>query len=87
MSQGGYKHTITEIKMSVIKRPVGERGTSEQGRTLVQSSERFKHKGVRGGGGFNVMGECEIKRVDDYGFGQDGSISIVPCGVEVILPG
>ena len=34
-----------------------------------------------------MLGECEIKRVDDHGFGQDGSISIVPSGVEVISPG
>ena len=39
-----------------------------------------------GGGGFNVTGEREIKRVDDHGFRQDGSISIVPRGVKVIPP-
>ena len=59
-SRRGYKHTIMEIKMSVIERPVRERGTSEQGRALVQGSERFKYKGIRGGGGFNVAGEREI---------------------------
>ena len=34
-----------------------------------------------------MTGEREIQRVDDYGFRQDGSISIVPCGVQVIPPG
>ena len=34
----GYEHSIAEIEMSVVERPVGERGSSEQGRTLVQSS-------------------------------------------------
>ena len=64
----GYKHSITEVKMPVIERPVRERGMSEQGGALIQSSECFKDKGIRGGGGFNVMGEREIKRVDDHGF-------------------
>ena len=64
----GNEHTITEIKMSVVERPVRERGMSEQGRALVQSSECFKYKGIRGGGGFNVMSEREVKRVDDHGF-------------------
>ena len=73
--------------MSVIKGPVRERSTSEQGRTLVQSSECFKHKGIRGGGGFNVTGECEVKGVDDHGFRQDGSVCVVSCGVKVIPPG
>ena len=63
----GYEHSIAEIKMSVIERPVGERGTSEQGRALVQCSECFKYEGIRGGGGLNVTGEHEIKRVDDHG--------------------
>ena len=60
---------------------------SEQGRSLIQSGECLKHKGIRGGGRFDVTGECEIKRVDDHGVGEDGSISIVPSGVEVISPG
>ena len=30
-SQGGYKHAIAEIKMSIIKRLVREGGASEQG--------------------------------------------------------
>ena len=30
-SQGGYKHAITKIKMSIIERPVQEGGVSEQG--------------------------------------------------------
>ena len=54
--------------MSIIERPVGERGTSEQGRALIQSSKCFKYEGIRGGGGSNVTGEREIKRVDDHGF-------------------
>ena len=33
------------------------------------------------------MGQREVKRVDDHGVGKDGSISIVPSGVEVIPPG
>ena len=31
----GYEHSIAKIEMTVIKRPVRERGASEQGRTLV----------------------------------------------------
>ena len=92
MEQGGasgrrYKHTIVEIKMSIVERPVRERSTSEQGRALVQSGECFKYKGIRGGGGFNVAGECEVKGADDHGFRQDGSISVVTRGVKVIPPG
>ena len=68
VSRRGYEHPIAEIKMSVIERPVGKRGTSEQGRALVQRSECFKYEGIRGGGGLNVTGEREIKRVDDHGF-------------------
>ena len=34
-----------------------------------------------------MAGECEVKGVDDHGFRQDGSISVVPSGVEVISPG
>ena len=34
-----------------------------------------------------MSGKREIKRVDDHGFRQDGSISIVPSGVEVVPPG
>ena len=83
----GYKHSIAEIEMSVIERPVGERGTSEQGRSLVQSSKCLKHEGIRGRGGLNMAGECEIKRVDDHGFRQNGSISVVSHGVKVISPG
>ena len=49
-SRRGYEHMIAEVKMSVIEGPVGERGTSEQGRALVQSSESFQHEGIRGGG-------------------------------------
>ena len=41
-----YEHSISEVKMSVIKGPVGERGPSEQWRALVQSSECFKYKGI-----------------------------------------
>ena len=33
------------------------------------------------------MGKREIKRVDDHGFRQDGSISVVSCGVKVIPSG
>ena len=73
--------------MSVVEGPVRERGMSEQGRALVQSSECFKDKGIRGGGGLNVTGEHEIKRVDDHGFQQDGSVSVVSHGVQVISPG
>ena len=58
---------ISEIKVSIVERPVRERGTGEQGGALVQSSESFKDKGIRGGGGFNVAGEREVKRVDDHG--------------------
>ena len=87
MSRRGYEHPIMEIKMSIIERPVRERGTSEQGRTLVQSSECLKHEGIGGGGGFNVTGEREIKRVDDHGFREDGSVYVVPRGVKVIPPG
>ena len=82
----GYEHPIAEIKMSIIERPVGERGMSEQGRALVQRSECFKYEGIGGGGGLNVTGEREIKRVDDHGFRQDGSVSVVPRGVQVISP-
>ena len=49
-SRRGYEHTIAEVKMPVIEGPVGERGTGEQGRALVQSSESFQHEGIRGGG-------------------------------------
>ena len=31
-----------------------------------------------------MTGECEIERGDDHGFGQDGSICIVPHGVKVV---
>ena len=86
-SRRGYEHTIAEVKMSVIKRPVREGGASEQGGSLIQSSKCLKHKGIRGGGGFDVMGEHEIKRVDDHRVGKDGSISIIPSGVEVISLG
>ena len=34
-----------------------------------------------------MAGKCEIKRIDDHGFRQDGSISVVPRGVKVISPG
>ena len=34
-----------------------------------------------------MTGEREVKRVDDHGVGKDGSISVVPSGVEVIPPG
>ena len=34
-----------------------------------------------------MTGEREVKRVDDHGVRKDGSISIVPSGVEVIPPG
>ena len=34
-----------------------------------------------------MTGEHEVKRVDDHGFGQDGSISIVSSGVKVISLG
>ena len=64
-----HEHAIAEVEMSVIERPVGERGTSEQWRALVQSSECFKYEWIRGGRGLNVAGECEIKRIDDHGFG------------------
>ena len=86
MSQGGYEHAIAEVKMSVIEGPVRAGGTSEQGRTLVQSSECFKYKGIGGGGGFNVTGQREVKGVDDHGVGKDGSIGVVSSGVEVVLP-
>ena len=42
--------------MSVIKRPVRERGTSKQGGTVVQGGECFKHKGIRGRGGLDMAG-------------------------------
>ena len=73
--------------MSVIKGPVGEGGASEQGGSLVQSGKCLKHKGIRGGRGFDVSGEHEVQRVDDHGIRKDGSISIVPSGVKVIPPG
>ena len=63
----GYEHTIAEVEMSVIERPVRERGAGEQGRALVQSSESPKYKRIRGGGGFNVAGKREVKRIDDHG--------------------
>ena len=34
-----------------------------------------------------MAGEREVKRVDDHGVRQDGSISVVPRGVKVIPPG
>ena len=34
-----------------------------------------------------MTGQREIKGVDDHGVKKDGSISIVPSGVEVIPPG
>ena len=41
-----YEHSIAEVKMSVIERPVGERGPSEQWRALIQSSECLKYEGI-----------------------------------------
>ena len=73
--------------MSIIKGPVGEGGMSEQGGSLIQSGKCLKHKGIRGGRGFDVTGEHEVERVDDHGIRKDRSISIVPCGIEVIPPG
>ena len=34
-----------------------------------------------------MMGKREVRRVDDHGVGKDGSISIIPSGVEVISLG
>ena len=76
---------IAEIKMSVIKRPVQEGGMSEQGRALIQCGECFEHKWVRGGGGLDVAGQCEIKGVDNHRVRKDRSISVVCRGVEMIL--
>ena len=70
--------------MSVIERPVQEGGASEQGRAVVQSSKCSKHKGIGGGGGFDVLGQCEVEGLDDHGVGKDGSVCIVLSGVEVI---
>ena len=67
--------------MSVIKRPVREGGASEQGRALVQCGECFKYKGIGGRGGFDVMGQREVKGVDDHGVRKDGSVNIVSSGV------
>ena len=87
VSRGRYEHLIAEVKMSIIKGPVGEGGTSEQGGSLVQSGKCLKHKGIRGRRGFDVTGKREVKRVDDHGIRKDRSISIVSSGIEVIPPG
>ena len=55
-SRGGYEHSIAEVEMPVIERPVREGGAGEQGRALIQCGECFKDKGIRCGGGFDVMG-------------------------------
>ena len=78
---------ISEVKVSVIKSPVREGGSSEQGRTVVQGGERLKYKGIRGRGGLDVTGQCEVEGINDHGVRKNGSVSIVPSGVEVISPG
>ena len=57
---------------------------SEQGRAFVQCSKCLKYKGVRGGGGPDVAGQCKVKGVDNHGVRKDGSSSIVHHGVKMI---
>ena len=38
-SRGGHEHSIAEVEVSVVKRPVREGGASEQGGTLIQSGK------------------------------------------------
>ena len=85
-SGGGYKHAVAEVKMSVVKRPVQEGGASEQGRTVGQGGTCLKYKGIRGRGGFDVTGQCEVEGADYHGVRKDGSVCSVLSGVEVIPP-
>ena len=39
MDRGGNMHVIMKIKMSIVKGPIREGGTSEQGGTLIQSCQ------------------------------------------------
>ena len=73
--------------MPVIERPVRKGGPSEQGRTFSQGGECLEYKGIRGRGGLDVVGQCEVKGINDHGVGKNGSVNIVPSGVEVILSG
>ena len=72
--------------MAVIESPVREGGASEQGGTFVQGSECLKYKRIRGRGGFDMAGQREVKGIDDHGVGNDGSVSVVPSGIEVVPP-
>ena len=82
--QGGYEHTIVKIEMSIIKGLVREGAACEQGRSVIQCCKHLEHKGVGGRGGFDLVGQYEVKGVDNHGVRKDGSISIVHCGVKMV---
>ena len=82
--QGGYEHTIVKIEMSIIKGLVREGAACEQGRSVIQCCKHLEHKGVGGRGGFDLVGQYEVKGVDNHGVRKDGSSSIVCHGVKMI---
>ena len=49
-------HVIAKVEVSIVKQPIRKTGTSEQGRTFIQSCQDFEYKGIRGRGVLDVAG-------------------------------
>ena len=79
------EHAVVKVKMTIVKRPVREGGTSEQRRPVIQCGKGFEHKGVRDRGRLDVASQGEIKGVDNHGVREDGSIGIILGSIKVIF--
>ena len=79
------EHTTFEVKMAIVKRPVGEKRVGEQRGAFLQSGENMKDQGVGRGGFGNGGREFKIESIDDDGVRNNGGIGIVKGGILGIL--
>ena len=70
-----------EVKMAIVKRPVGEGRAGEQGRAFLESGENMKDEGVRRGGLGDGRRKFKVESIDDDGVRNNGGVGVVEGGV------
>ena len=82
-----YIHLTLVVEVSIVKGPVGERGSGEKGCFIRQVLDSTKDERVGGGRRLNVAGECKIEGTNYGWVGDDRGIVIVEGSVDLVVAG
>ena len=65
--------------------PVSESGTEGKGNVFVHGLESLEYKGISRRGGFDMVGEGGVNKIDKEGWWKEGDVGVVGilCGEEV----